>query len=59
MTAPAHRLRIVVRQPRKAQPSHADRWREYERLKREIADSARSSQEYEERLRRLSERLWI
>jgi hypothetical protein len=56
---PAHRLRIVVRPPTKDKPSHADRWRDYEHGKREIGDSARSSQEYEERLRRLAERLGI
>lgn len=59
MTSPAHRLRIIVRPPRKAQPSHADRWRAYEQGKREIGDSARSSQEYEQRLRALAERLGV
>jgi hypothetical protein len=58
MTA-AHRLRIVVRTPRKAQPSHADRWRAYEQGKREIGDSARSSEEYEQMLRKLADRLGV
>lgn len=59
MTAAAHRLRIVVRQPRKARPSHADRWRAYEDGKAWIAETARSSQEYEQRLRMLAERLGV
>lgn len=46
----SHRLRIVVRKPRQ-RPTEADKWRQYEAGKREIGDTAKTAEEYDERLK--------
>jgi hypothetical protein len=55
----AHRLRLVVRARHKRPERTVDAWRDYERRKQEIADTATSSAEYEQRIAALSEELGL
>jgi hypothetical protein len=55
----AHRLRIVVRARHKRPERTVDAWRDYERRKQEIADTAMSAAEYEQRIRELAEEIGV
>jgi hypothetical protein len=55
----AHRLRLVVRDRQEPSVPSADRWEAYERRKAEIAETATSAAEYQERLAALAEEMGL